>query len=124
MKYCQNCGKPINGNFCQNCGNQANGSPKSGKAVASLVLGIIAVIWALMEIASFEDVGKIIEERSFAYLFGAFIGLNILSLPCGLTGLLLGLKSTKDGKGKAGLIMSIIALAVSLVSIFVIIANI
>ena len=105
--------------------NQMNAPvQKNGKAVASLVLGIIAIIWALFEVLAFGDVSNNVAPdgtiSNVAYGIAFFIGFNILSFPCGLIGLILGLKSKHVGTGKAGLILSAIALLVCVISAFVI----
>ena len=68
---------------------------QSGKAVASLVLGIIAVL---------------------------FCGLPIISVPVSIVGLVLAVMARKEGKSglaTAGLVLSIISLILSILMIFV-----
>lgn len=134
MNFCPNCGQKMEGKFCANCGNSVETAvvatkSKNGKGIASMILGIIAVVWALIELPSF-DVDAISQAfyendiNSVAGYIGFIIGFNILSLPCGIIGLILGLKAKKDGKAIAGIIMSALALLVVIASIFVIISAI
>ena len=145
MKYCTNCGaqNDANTNFCSSCGQslnqnvgmaQVNGivgtsKPKNGKAIASMVLGIIAAIWALMSLASIGNIEEALVEAfaennltdEFAGNFGFFIGSNLLSLPCGIIGLILGLVAKpKNGKAITGIITSIAALLVTAISLVII----
>ena len=129
MGFCPKCGQKMEGSFCSNCGNAAGnivGAPKEkqGLSIASMVLGIVALVWALMELAAFENIEEALLEAAIdtsgAYI-GFFIGFNLLSLPCGVLGLIFGLKSKKNGKAIAGLIMSGISLLIVAISLFVII---
>ena len=145
MNYCTNCGTANEGNknFCSNCGQSltANtnmsqvsgqvvvGKQKNGKATASLVLGIIAVVWAAMSMLSFGQIEEALVEAMaesttdnvFAAKMGFFIGYNIVSLPCGIIGLILGLRAKKNGKALAGIVTSLAALAIATISLFIII---
>jgi len=106
MDYCSNCGNQISDQavFCSRCGFVVNtnvyNSPltnnpftnppvQNGYATASMVLGILGVV--------------------FGAIFYAAIPLNII-------GLVFGVKSRKisiNGKGTAGLVLSIIGLPLS-----------
>ena len=121
MNFCPNCGKQITGNFCSNCGySMAKPAPeKNGKGVASMVLGIIGVVWAALELLSLGGIEAALSElsdTSIPYLIGFAIGYNILTIPCGLIGLILGLTAKKDSKAKTGIITSAIALLVCLIT--------
>ena len=146
MNYCTNCGTANEGNknFCSNCGQSlttdANmsqvsgqvvvGKQKNGKATASLVLGIIAAVWAAMSLLSFGEIENALIEAMaenstdnvFAAKMGFFIGFNIVSLPCGIVGLVLGLKAKKNGKAIAGIVTSLAALAIAVISLFIILS--
>ena len=145
MKYCTNCGaqNDANTNFCSSCGQsltqnvqmaQVNGvvgtaKPKNGKAIASMILGIIAAVWALLSLASIGNIEEALVDAfaentltdEFAGKFGFFIGYNILSLPCGIIGLILGLVAKpKNGKAIAGIITSLAVLIVAVISLVII----
>ena len=150
MKYCTSCGTPndANTNFCSKCGqslnqevNQTNfvpaaqvngqayyGKPRNGKATASMVLGIIAVVWALIELCSFGEIEQGVIDafakndinNVTAGKIGFFIGYNIISLPCSIIGLILGLVAKKNGKAIAGIITSAAALIIVIISLVLI----
>ena len=135
MKYCTKCGQSLGQNVnptnfvpaAQVNGQVYYGKPKNGKATASMILGIIAVVWALFELLSLGEIENSLIEAiaenniddattaKIAFLFG----YNILSLPCGIIGLILGLVAKKNGKAIAGIITSIIALVVVVISAIV-----
>jgi len=57
-------------------------------------------------------------------IIGAFIGLNILSLPTGITGLALGLSSKyKSGMRTSGIVTCSLSLLVALISLILMIIN-
>lgn len=139
MNFCVYCGNQLNNNskFCSKCGNIINNNnfinyEKKGKEIASMVLGIIAISWSFLEMLSFTNLSEAIElikfsyyDMSFAKYLGFFIGYNLLSLPCGIIGLILGLNSKIDcGQKKAGIITSIISLFIVIISLLIIIMNI
>lgn len=107
MKYCPKCGEENNNEakFCKSCGksldeviNQANNNQinnnKESLGTASIVLGIIALIFAL-----------------FCFtLFPIF-----LTIPLSLVGLILGIvNKVKKGKKFAGIILNGVAIFVSI----------
>lgn len=117
MAYCRNCGTQISDTaaFCSQCGcavstmnnnynspfmnNQYNPYPnapvKNGMATASMVLGILGVL---------------------------FLSEPILSLPLNIIGLVLAVQSRKvsrSGKGTAGLVLSIIGLSLLALSLII-----
>ena len=139
MKYCSNCGTKNDGdlNYCSNCGqslkgeakNSAPAKQKNGKAVASMVLGIIAVSWAFISLFSFgnieEGVLEAIDNSDLAEAAAKFafaLGFNILSLPCGIIGLVLGCRAKKNGKAVAGIITSSIAILIAVIACIIIFA--
>lgn len=94
-----------------------------GKAITSLVLGIITIVWACIALSSYEEgLSQLYSiADSIAGAIGYCIGLNIVSLPAGIVGLCLGLSSkNKGGIRTAGIILNSIGLfLVSLTAIFV-----
>ena len=135
MKFCPNCGEKVEAGlkFCGSCGSELTASKKevskkgNGKAIASMVLGIIAVSCAfisLFSIGNIEDSliplleSTTLSEGAAKFAFG--IGFNLLSLPCGIIGLCLGAAAKKNGKAIAGIITSSVALLVSIIAYIVI----
>ena len=139
MKYCSNCGTKNEGdlNFCSNCGQNLKeevatktvATKKNGKAVAAMVLGIIAVSWAFISLFSLGNIEDgVLEAMENTELTEAaakvafMIGFNILSLPCGIIGLILGCRAKKNGKAIAGIITSSIALLIAFIAAIIIFA--
>lgn len=139
MKYCSNCGTKNEGdlNFCSNCGQSLKGETvattnapakkANGKAIASMILGIIAVTWAFISLFSFGNIEDALyealentEAAEAAARFAFALGFNILSLPCGIIGLVLGLRAKKNGKAISGIITSSIALLIALIACIII----
>lgn len=136
--FCYNCGKEVDDNavICVNCGVALKKSepleaeeekPKRGKGIASMVLGIISIIFVLLCLASLSSVISSMEyalesnesyvEYSFAYKLGVCIGLSIYTLPTSITGLCLACserrKSSKNGFNTAGLWLNLITLIIT-----------
>ena len=140
MKFCPNCGKEINegADICLGCGRfltkapsqvmipEKSKTPGKGKGIASLVLGIVAVVWSLSMLAGIEEGTEtlIVEyyyNPSVIYLFSFYIGYTIFALTPSIIGLIMGLSSRKQYNNKmaiAGIILSCIAL-VSCLFVFI-----
>lgn len=137
MKYCANCGKEIleNADVCVNCGKlinpQKNKIPGKGKSIASMILGIISIIWSFMMLLSLEQsVETLIVEMYYnqlvAYFIGYYIGFTLFSLVPSIVGLILGIKgnkATKNGKALAGVITSSISLLICIISLIIFIVS-
>lgn len=137
--FCKYCGTEVdaNTNFCSSCGkklievNKSQTSNKGkGKAISSMVLGIIAITWAFLVAVSLESIPSLSKEimlegtNIVPAIIGAFIGLNILSLPTGITGLALGLSSKyKSGMRTSGIVTCSLSLLVALISLILMIIN-
>lgn len=98
-KFCVGCGSPINqqvnNNVAYSYNNQMNNAnnPKQGKSIASLVLGIISIIFSFP--------------------------LSIIILPISIVGLILGIvDKNKNGKSVAGIILNSISIVSAITSIF------
>lgn len=125
MNFCFNCGEKLEkeDKFCSKCGTKLKDkSVGKGKSIASMVLGIIAVVWSFFVLLCFENIGEALKDFTMVSQFvGFFIGLNLISLPCGIIGLSLGLSSKfKNGQRLSGIITSSISLFVALLSLIVI----
>lgn len=99
--------------------------PQSGKglAIASLVLGIISVIWSLLTLASFSQVEdeliKVLETTELSEMAAKIsygIGFVLIITVTGVLALIFGLKRKNFGLGKAGIILASISLLVAVIS--------
>lgn len=123
MKYCAYCGKELKegADICLHCGklmtNLNSGKPKipgKGQATASLVLGIVAIVWSLfMLIGLPQGIETLTVEMYYnsgsAYVIGYFIGFTLFSLTPGIIGLCQGIngnKKYKSNKAIAGIILN------------------
>ena len=98
--YCKKCGNKLkeNDNFCIKCGNsvketinnKVDSKKNNGKAVASLVLGIIALTFSF--------------------------SLSILMFPLSITGLILGIvNKNKCSEKTTGIILNVASMVVEIV---------
>ena len=138
--FCYNCGKEVDDNavICVNCGVALKKSepsetkveeekPKRGKGIASMILGIVSIIFVLLCLASLSSVISSMEyalefdesyaEYSFAYKLGVCIGLSIYTLPTSITGLCLACserkRTSKNGFNTSGLWLNLITLIIT-----------
>lgn len=139
MKYCPNCGKENaeTAEFCKECGNAFTKvatpkvSEKQGKSIASMILGIIAILWSLIALAGLgnlntsviQSINESNPENIGIFKAGFFVGYNFISLPCGIIGLILGLISKKNVKAIIGIVLSSVALLIACISLVIIIAT-
>ncbi len=139
-KFCSNCGNEIkeNADFCLKCGKFVGNTLKekqitkpqviikkekgNGKSIASMVLGIIAIVFVLLELLSLETAKyEIILYSYISSVAGYIIGYTILSLPESIIGLILGI-SGRNEKQNSFNISGIILNSIVIVSnIFIII---
>lgn len=108
MKYCPKCGaKNDDVKFCSKCGTSltdekkaVEGKKKEGMATASLILGIISLVFA---------VGCII-----------FVPI-IISIPLAIIGLVLGIVNLcKKGTKFAGIILNVLSIVISCIMAFIV----
>jgi len=132
--FCKHCGANLNENvnFCSACGHslvESNNSTSAntkgkGKAISSMVLGIIAIIWAFFALLALPTIPSLVEEllledpdAILPALVGGFIGFNLISLPTAIPGLALGVSSKyKSGMRTSGIILCSLSLLVALIS--------
>ena len=84
--YYQNMAFPNNMNY-ENYNIQYPMKKNNGAAIASMVLGIIAMLWAFLSLIA---LGEVSEETFWIYstseFIGYIIGFNLLSLPTSIVG--------------------------------------
>lgn len=140
MKFCPNCGKELKegADICLECGKFLTRQPSQiivkektkntgkGKAITSLVLGIVAVFWSLSMLAGIEEGTEtlIVEyyyNPNIIYLLSFYIGYTLFALTPGIIGIIMGIKSKKQKNSKmatAGIILTSIAL-ISCIFVFI-----
>ena len=139
MKYCSNCGKELKegADICLNCGKLVNNQQKKNKniekglSIASLVLGIISILWTFIMILGYEQAIKTIKveyyyNETIIYVMFYYIGYTLFSLTPSIISLVLGLMSIKKEKNAmstAGIILSGITLVACLFILIAFITN-
>ena len=139
MKYCSNCGKELKegADICLNCGKLVNKQQKKNKniekelSIASLVLGIISILWTFIMILGYEQAIETIKveyyyNETIIYVMFYYIGYTLFSLTPSIISLVLGLMSIKKEKNAmstAGIILSGITLVACLFILIAFITN-
>ena len=137
-KFCSNCGKELkeNADVCLNCGvlieNAENSYkkikiPGNGMSIAGMVLGIIAIVWTLLNLLSLNSLEPAIVDLLSSYrdlfnksyvLFWFALGYTFFSLVSSLIGLplsIVGLVKNKSGKNITGTILNTCAFIISII---------
>ena len=98
--YCSNCGKEVDKNavVCIHCGCALNNNMQTkkkghGKGIASMVLGIIAIVFALAAFGNVSDDSLRIALRftSSSYQFGYAIGTVLIQAVLAIVGVCLAI---------------------------------
>ena len=118
--YCRNCGKELdeNARFCPNCGANIQSNAQPSVTAVEAEEDRPAKVWTV-----FSIIGKILGIVCLATSLIPF--LNFFSLSFGIAGIVMSCLGRKakteetDRNCRLGLILSIIAVAVSLVAIIV-----
>ena len=127
-KFCSNCGKEVDEKavVCVKCGVALvpdynlvkENKPKKGKGIASMILGIVAIIYTFSAFSALSlDITELLSEfdevYNSAFNFGYAIGLVIIQLSCAITGICLACSErskTKNGFNTAGFWLSLISI--------------
>lgn len=123
--YCPNCGKEVNEKavVCVKCGvalnnnyanMQINNKPKRGKGIASMVLGIIAVIYCLNAFSVFDELGNELYKYSSTEQFGFALGFVLIQSALAIVGICLSVserKNFKNGFNTSGFWLAIASFA-------------
>ena len=133
--YCVNCGNKVdeNADICRKWGvflkkeNQktATVSPKIGKGIASLVLGIIAVFFCLSAFAAFEDLEYTLIDYEGTRRIGFAAGFILIQTTLSVLGFCLAVAermNNKNGFNTAGFWLGIVSfICIAIQFIFVLI---
>ena len=123
--YCSNCGEKITktASFCPKCGNKVNGvaevpvtpaveKPKRGKGIASMILGILAVIYSISALGVCSELDNYLEGESVAFQNGFAFGVVLVQLVLAIVGISLACverRDNKNGFNTAGLALTLVA---------------
>ena len=132
--FCSDCGKDINegSSFCQACGSSTNGTVKrkQGKGIASLILGILGLLYALLVVLGTTSTDLDLSEMLLEYTttgeviaFG--IGFILVQSILAITGLLLALserKAFKSGINATGFYTSLLAIIVCVITFIMVLS--
>lgn len=129
-KFCSNCGKELDENaaVCVNCGIYVNNyktkvkQPGKGLSIASMILGIVAIFYGLC-FAFSSTILINVEEFFYFDKLGLAFAFNFWPLAIAITGLSLGIASTKkikNGFNTSGIILSSITIFICIASIIII----
>ena len=134
--YCQKCGNKCDekSGFCPNCGAQLNNfsnvsnsnvynTPKKGKGIASMVLGIIGLLYALMTFAAFEDLDSYLYGVPYRAAFA--FGVVLVPLIFAIIAICLAVverKNNKNGFNTAGFWLSISIFIIALIQFIYVLA--
>lgn len=130
--FCRNCGKEINktDNFCNQCGTSTGNNiklinqNKKGKGIASMVLGILAVIYTLSAFSLASEIKIEYSLNSTSGFIGSLIGLFIIELTLAIISISLAIserKKHKNGFNTSGLWLSISAFILMIILLLIII---
>lgn len=135
-KFCTNCGKELDEKavVCVKCGVAVNNlnkpkvkQPGKGLSIASMILGIVSVFYGVcfsLSMAALFSVPYLFDEAAFSYSnLPLAILFNLWPLAIAITGLSLGIASTKkikNGFNITGIILSSITILICIISILII----
>lgn len=130
--FCRNCGKEINktDNFCNQCGASTGNNielvnqNKKGKGIASMVLGILAIMYTLSAFSLVTEIKMEYLLNSTSNFIGSLIGLFIIELTLAIISISLSIserKKHKNGFNTSGLWLSISAFILMIILLLIII---
>jgi Predicted membrane protein len=133
-KFCSNCGKKVDelAVICVNCGVPiANISAtldtqvkeKKGKGIASMILGIVSVVYAIMAFSAMGEFEVMIAAEG--YSVAVAVGAVLIQMSTGIVGLCLGVserKKKKNGFNGSGFWLSIIGIAISTIQFIMVVS--
>lgn len=127
--YCSNCGKKVDEKavICVNCGCELKKrSGQNGKGIASMVLGIIALFYALCAFINIVDLGSYLDSSysSMSYQIGFAIGYVLVQSVLSIIGFVLALierKTKKNGFNTAGFWLSIVTFVIVAIQFIIVV---
>lgn len=126
--YCQNCGKKIDENavICVGCGCAIKRKGK-GKGIASMVLGILSVLYSLIAfLVLLDDEVELYSYYSASEMVGYIIGFVLIQSVLAIISVSLAAserKTNKNGFNTSGLWLSISSFILIAIQIIILICN-
>ena len=126
--YCQNCGKKIDEKavICIGCGCAIKRNGK-GKGIASMVLGILAIIYSLIAfLVVLDDEAELYSYYSASEMAGYIIGSVLIQSVLAIISVSLAAserKTNKNGFNTSGLWLSISSFILIAIQIIILICN-
>ncbi len=126
--YCQNCGKKIDENavICVGCGCAIKKKGK-GRGIASMVLGILSVLYSLIAfLVVLDDEVELYSYYSASEMVGYIIGFVLIQSVLAIISVSLAAserKTNKNGFNTSGLWLSISSFILIAIQIIILICN-
>lgn len=126
--YCQNCGKKIDENavICVGCGCAIKNKGK-GRGIASMVLGILSVLYSLIAfLVVLDDEVELYSYYSASEMVGYIIGFVLIQSVLAIISVSLAAserKTNKNGFNTSGLWLSISSFILIAIQIIILICN-
>ena len=126
--YCQNCGKKIDENavICVGCGCAIKKKGK-GRGIASMVLGILSVLYSLIAfLVVLDDEVELYSYYSASEMVGDIIGFVLIQSVLAIISVSLAAserKTNKNGFNTSGLWLSISSFILIAIQIIILICN-
>ena len=102
LMYCIHCGKEIVGgeSFCMGCGNPIPVVKKveKGKGIASMILGIIAVLYSLLSLAVLTVLTDDFYQAEISFKLGYAFGYTIIQNTLAIIGICLAVSESRNNK--------------------------
>lgn len=125
--YCFNCGKKVDEKavVCVHCGCelQKRGAG-NGRGIASLVLGIVGLLYGLCAFINISNIGTYLDYQPFSYQIGFAIGYVLVQSVLSIVGFCLALaerSKKKTGFNTAGFWLTIITFVIVAIQFIIII---
>ena len=135
--YCSNCGNKMDEKavVCTKCGAAVDGKkadvavPGKGKSIASMVLGILGVVFGLLYLVGVQEIPweyKLQMSVNSSYKFGFAIGSILIPLVFAIIGICLAVsarKQAKNGQNTAGFWLSITTFVLCAITFIIVLAS-
>ncbi len=125
--YCSNCGEKVDEKavICVHCGCELKKrSGRNGKGIASMVLGIIGLFYALCAFINIVDLGSYLDYANFSYQIGFAIGYVLIQSVLSVIGFILAMverKTKKTGFNTAGFWLTLVTFVIIAIQFIIVV---